>query len=72
MGPIPEGVLVAIITSVVTGIATIVSIVLSSRLTVYRIERLEKKVEKHNEVVERMAVVERDVKSAHKRLDCIK
>ena len=30
----------------------------SSKLTNYRIEQLEKKVDKHNNVVERIAVVE--------------
>jgi len=35
----------------------------------WRITALEKKVEKHNNLVERMAAVERDVRSAHHRLD---
>ncbi len=69
MGPITGEVLAAIITSVVSGIATIASIILSSRLTVYRIGQLEKKVEKHNNLVERMAIVEQSAKSAHHRLD---
>ena len=33
------------------------------------IEQLEKKVEKHNNLIERMAIVEQSTKSAHKRID---
>lgn len=35
----------------------------------WRIKELEKKVEKHNNLIERMYKVEESVKSAHKRLD---
>lgn len=35
----------------------------------WRITQLEKKVEKHNQLVERMVVVEQSTKSAHHRLD---
>ena len=41
----------------------------ANRLTNYRIEQLEEKVKKHNNLVERMAVVEQSAKSAHHRLD---
>jgi hypothetical protein len=36
-----------------------------------KIGYLEKKMDKHNELVERMATVEQTCKSAHKRLDDI-
>lgn len=35
----------------------------------YKIDDLTKKVEKHNNVVERMAVAENSIKSAHHRID---
>ena len=35
----------------------------------WRITALEKKMDKHNCLIERMAVAERDIKSAHRRLD---
>lgn len=35
----------------------------------YRIDELEKKVEKHNQVVERTVVLERDMKTAFNRID---
>ena len=36
------------------------------------LDRLEKKVEKHNSFMERMAVVEQSTRSAHKRIDEVK
>lgn len=35
----------------------------------WRIKELEKKVEKHNCLVERMVIVEQSTKSAHHRID---
>lgn len=39
------------------------------KLMNYRIEQLEKKVEKHNSVVERMAVMENKMKTADHRIN---
>lgn len=44
-------------------------ILAAQRLTNYRLEQLEKQVAKHNNLVERMAAAEHDIKSAHKRID---
>ena len=41
----------------------------ATALIAYRIEQLEKKVSKHNNLVERMVVVEQSTKSAHHRID---
>mgnify|MGYP007099570411 CR=1 FL=1 len=46
-------------------------IIVSGKLVNYRIEQLEKKVEKHNNLVERMVLVETEVKSAQHRLDSL-
>ena len=40
-----------------------------SALIAYRLEELEKKVQKHNNLVERLAIVERDLKTAYNRID---
>ena len=47
------------------------SILASNRLTNYRIAQLEKRVDKHNNLVERMAAAEDSIKSAHRRIDDI-
>jgi len=54
-----EGVIVAIIGLVGSGIGSLVGIVVSSKMTQYRLEQLEKKVEKHNNLVERMYDLEK-------------
>lgn len=41
----------------------------NSALIAYRLEELEKKVQKHNNIVERLALVERDLKNANNRID---
>ena len=53
-------VIVAIISLIGTLGGTFGGILTSSKLTNYRIEQLEKKVEKHNNVVERVYVLEKD------------
>ena len=52
-----------------TLLGSLAGIMTANKLTVYRIEQLEKKVEKHNNLVERMAKVEESSKSAHHRID---
>jgi hypothetical protein len=44
----------------------------ANQLTCYRMEQLEKKVDKHNHLVERMVAVEESTKSAHHRIDELK
>lgn len=61
----------AIISGAGTLVGSIIGIIVSNRLTTYRIERLEKQVEKHNNLVERMVVVEQRSKSNTHRLDDI-
>ncbi|MDD3400712.1 MAG: hypothetical protein PHT58_03680 [Eubacteriales bacterium] len=65
----------SMITAIISGVGTLagslIGIIVSNRLTNYRIEQLEKKVEKHNNLVERMVVVEQRSKSNTHRLDDI-
>lgn len=52
-----------------SAVGCVAGIVTSQRLTSYRLEQLEKRVNKHNNLVERMVAAEQDIKSAHKRID---
>lgn len=77
-----EAVIVALVTgglallgNVVTNIITSAQ---SSKLTAYQINELRgdlaelsTRVDKHNNLVERMAIAEQSIKSAHKRIDGI-
>ncbi|HJH62267.1 MAG TPA: hypothetical protein IAC84_03220 [Firmicutes bacterium] len=51
-------IIVAAIALIGTGVGSLGGILAANRLTNYRIEQLEKKVDKHNSVIERIAVVE--------------
>ncbi len=69
-------IIIALISFAGTLMGTFGGIITSSRLTTYRIAELEKKVEKHNKVVERVYVLEKDkavfeeeIKVANHRID---
>ena len=53
-----EAITVALITGGVTLIGTTLSNLMTHSKTIYRIEQLEKKVEKHNNLIERMYIAE--------------
>lgn len=53
-----ETVIVALLSLFGTLVGTLGGILVSNKLVVYRIEQLEKKVEKHNSVVERTIKLE--------------
>lgn len=59
----------ALLAVVGTIVGSFGGIMAANRLTTYRIEQLEEKVKKHNNLVERMAIVEQSTKSAHHRID---
>ena len=48
-----DNIIVALITLGGSGIGSLIGIIVSSRLTAYRLEQLEKKVDKHNGLIER-------------------
>lgn len=62
---------VALLSAAGTLIGSLGGILASNRLTNYRIAQLEKRVDKHNNLVERMAAAEDSIKSAHRRIDDI-
>lgn len=49
----PTEVLIALIGLLGSAIGSLIGIVASSKLTAYRLEQLEKKVDKHNNLIER-------------------
>jgi len=64
----PETVIVAIIALIGTLTGTYFGQRKSTALIMYRIERLEKTVEKHNGVVGRTAILEEQMKVANRRI----
>ncbi|WP_276934081.1 hypothetical protein [Dielma fastidiosa] len=80
MDPVITGVLTALISGLCVAIPSVYASSKNSKtqaeLTVYRLNELKSdlailsdRVDKHNNLVERMALVEASTKSAHKRLD---
>ena len=64
-----ETVVVAIVSLVGTVFGSVIGILTSNKLTAYRIEQLEKKVDKHNSVVERTYQLEEKIKVANHRIE---
>ena len=66
-------IIVALISLIGTTAGTITGILVSNRLSNYRIEQLEKKIDKYannvDEMRERLIIVEQSTKSAHHRID---
>ena len=60
---------VAIFSLIGTLIGTLGGILASAKLTNYRIQQLEKKVEKHNNFAERIPVIEEKIKISNHRVD---
>ena len=68
-------IIVAVMSLIGTGIGSLGGIMAANRLTNYRIQQLEKKVEKHNQVIERVyelekneAVIEEEIEVANHRI----
>lgn len=64
-----DTVIVAIVSLFGTLAGTFGGILTSSKLINYRIEQLEKKVDKHNNFAERIPVIEQSIKVANHRID---
>jgi len=64
-----DAVLVAIISGGAAVFSSIITGLITGGKTIFRIEQLEKKVDKHNNLIERMVAVEQSCKSAHHRID---
>ena len=61
-------VVVAILALIGTLVGSFGGIVASSKLTAYRIEQLEKKVDKHNNFAARIPVIEEQIKVQNHRI----
>lgn len=66
-------VIVSFISLVGTLAGSLAGILVSNKLSTYRIEQLEKKIDKYannvDEIKERLVIVEQSTKSAHHRID---
>ena len=63
--------IVAIVSVIGTCFGSLLGVIASARLTNFRLESLEKKVDKHNNYAQRIPVRENTVKSINHRIDDI-
>ncbi len=68
--------IISLVSVLGSALGTFAGIMVNSKLINYRIEQLEKKVDKHNQVIDRVyklekrdAVVEEEIKVANHRID---
>lgn len=66
---ITEGITIALITGGLAIVSNIVVAAFQNSKTIYRIDQLEKKVEKHNNLVERITILEQSDKTQWIRID---
>lgn len=64
-----EAIIIALITGGLAVISNIIIAFQSNSKTIYRIDQLETKVEKHNNLVERMTLAEEKIKVANHRIE---
>ncbi len=67
-----DAIISAIITGIVTLIGTTIVTVFNSNKTIYRIEQLEKKQDKYNNLQERTLLNEKDIKHIYHEIDEMK
>lgn len=72
----PSEIVVALLSMLGTAIGSVSGVMAANKLTNYRIEQLEKKVDKHNTVIERtfkleenQAVMQEQIKVANHRIE---
>lgn len=66
-----ETIIVALISLVETLAGSLGGILVSSKLTNYRIEQLEKKVDKHNNFAERIPIINERIDEIFRRLETV-
>ena len=71
-----ETIVIGLLSLVGTLLGSLSGILTANKLTNYRIQELEKKVEKHNKVIERVynlekheAIIDEEIKGANHRID---
>lgn len=64
-----EGIIIAFITGGLAVVSNVIVAWAQNSKTIYRIDQLEKKVEKHNNLVERMVSVEQSEQAQWKWID---
>ena len=65
-------ILLGLVPSLISMAGIIITALITNSLVKYRVEQLEKKVDKHNNLIERMYVVETEIKDVKEEIKCIR
>lgn len=65
-------ILLGLVPSLISLAGIIITALITNSLVKYRVEQLEKKVDKHNNLIERMYVVETEIKDIKEDIKCTK
>ena len=68
---VSDVVIVAIISGVCTLLGSMFGVIASGKLTNYRLEQLEKQVQKHNNLIDRMYKVEKAHENLEQKVDLL-
>lgn len=60
---------IALITSASSLIVAVISVVMNNRILGYKVDELKKQVEKHNQVVEKVALLQQETSTQWERID---
>lgn len=60
---------IALITSASSLLVAVVSVMMNNRILGFKVDELRKQVEKHNNVVEKVALLQQDASTQWKRID---
>lgn len=71
VGTVSDVVIVAIVGAIGSGLCSLLGVIASSKLTQYRLQELEKKVQAHNNLVERMYQVEKQQGELEQRVSML-
>lgn len=64
-------VIVAVVGAIGSGLCSLLGVVASSKLTQYRLEQLEKKVQAHNNLIDRMYKVEQKEAALEQKVEML-
>lgn len=62
-------IVIALITSASSLLVAVVSVIMNNRILGYKVDELKKQVEKHNQVVEKVALLQQETSTQWKRID---
>lgn len=62
-------ILIAIITSASSLLVAVISVIMNNRILGYKVDELKKQVEKHNQVVEKVALLQQETSTQWQRID---